>query len=77
MTKVEIVRDVRDTLDRENPGWRDALRKQMDAEQPGWVVATAKVRANDGKVVEVALLANPERVPAPEEIDPVTDPLRD
>ena len=77
MTRVEIVKEIRDTLDRGNPGWRDALRSQMDAEQPGWVVATAQVKDNDDRLVEVALLANPERIPDATEIDPETDPFRE
>jgi hypothetical protein len=32
--------------------------------------------ADNGEIVEVALLANPERVPDPSEIDPETDPFR-
>jgi hypothetical protein len=75
MTRVEVVREVRERLNRENPGWRDMLRKKMDAEQPGWVAATVKVMADDGQVLEVAVLANPERVPDPSEIDPATDPF--
>jgi hypothetical protein len=77
MTKVNVVRSVRATLDRENPGWRDALRREMTAKDPNWVVAGATVRGVDGESIEVALLANPERVPDPSEIDPETDPFRE
>lgn len=75
MTRVEVVREVRATLDRENPGWRDALRRKMDAEHPDGWVATATVRTDEGQMVEVALLAKPERVPDPSEIDPEGDPF--
>ena len=75
MTKVEVVREVRAQLDQRNPKWREALRAQMDAEQPGWVAAMARVPTEDGETVEVAVLARPERVPDPSEIDPATDPF--
>ena len=77
MTKVNVVRSVRATLDRENPGWRDTVRREMAAKDPDWVVAGATVRGPDGEQIEVALLANPERVPDPSEIDPDTDPFRE
>lgn len=76
MTKVNVVRSVRATLDRENPGWRDELRREMTKKDPNWVVAGATVRGPDGEAIEVALLANPERVPDASEIDPETDPFR-
>ena len=75
MTCSQVVKDMRDLLDRQNPEWRAALRRQMDAEKPGWHAALVKVMAEDGGVAEVALLANPERVPDPSEIDPATDPF--
>ena len=75
MTRVQVVREVRERLDREDRGWRDALRQQMDAEQPGWVAAMVKVMTEGGETLEVAVLANPERVPDPSEIDPATDPF--
>jgi hypothetical protein len=75
MTRVEVVREVRERLNRESPGWRDELRQKMDAEQPGWVVATVRVITDAGKVMEVAVLGNPERIPDPSEIDPATDPF--
>jgi hypothetical protein len=77
MTKVEMVQEIRARLDRQTPGWRAALRREMDAAQPGWVAATATARRDDGREVEVAILANPERVPDPGEIDPATDPFGD
>jgi hypothetical protein len=77
MTKMEIVKDIRATLDRDRPGWRNVLRRQMDAEQPGWVAALAKIRVDGDRLVEVALLANPERVPDSSEIDPQSDPFQD
>ncbi len=69
------MREVRDRLDRENAGWRDALRQKMNAEQPGWVAASVKVMTEGGETLDVAVLANPERVPDPSEIDPATDPF--
>ena len=75
MTRVEVVREVRARLDRENPGWRDTLRRRMDATRPGWVASTMQVVTDEGRAMEVAVLANPERVPDPSEIDPATDPL--
>lgn len=75
VTKIQIAREVRANLDLNNPGWRDSVRQMMDAEQPGWVAHTMKVRDPDGRVVRVALLANPERVPDPSEIDPAADPF--
>ena len=75
MTCSKVVKDMRELLDRQNPEWREALRRQMDDEKPGWQAALVKVMAEDGEVVEVALLANPERVPDPSEIDPETDPF--
>jgi hypothetical protein len=77
MTRVEVVREVRERLDREDPRWRDALRRRMDAEQPGWVAAVVKVMTESGEAMEVAVLARPERVPDPSEIDPATDPFSD
>jgi len=76
MTRVEAVREVRATLDRENPDWRAALRREMNEQHPtgGWV-AEATVRTDAGEVVKVAILASPERVPDPAEIDPETDPF--
>jgi hypothetical protein len=75
MTRFDIITDMRATLDRDHPGWRAALREQMDAEKPGWLTAVVKVMTPDGETHEVALLANPERVPDRSEIDPATDPL--
>ena len=75
MTKIQIAREVRANLDINNPGWRDRVRRMLDAEKPGWVAHTMTVRGPDGRAVKVALLANPERVPDPSEIDPATDPL--
>jgi hypothetical protein len=66
---------MRATLDREQPGWREALRERMDTEKPGWHTALVQVMTQDGETFEVALLANPERVPDRSEIDPDTDPL--
>jgi hypothetical protein len=77
MTRSELLGTLRANLDGENPGWRAALRRQMDEQEPGWTVATVKVMTEDGKAVKLALLANPERVPDPAEIDPATDPFRD
>ncbi len=77
MTCAQVVKDMRELLDRQNPDWRAALRTQMDAEKPGWQAALVKVMAEDGEVVEIALLANPEKVPDPADIDPETDPFRD
>jgi hypothetical protein len=64
MTRTEVVREVRARLDREDPGWRAKLRRDMKAEHPrgGWVAA-AKVRTDDGREVEVAILAQPSEVP--------------
>jgi hypothetical protein len=76
MTCAQAVKDIRAMLDQQNPNWRSALRRQMDTEQPGWVAAQVRVMAENGEIVEVALLANPERVPDPSEIDPETDPFR-
>ncbi len=75
MTRVQVVREVRERLDREDRGWRDTLRQRMDAEQPGGVAAMVKVMTEGGETLEVAVLANPERVPDPSEIDPATDPF--
>ena len=77
MTRAELLGYLRANLDQENPGWRDALRRQMDEQEPGWTVASVKVMTEEGKTVKVALLANPERVPDPSEIDPATDPFHD
>jgi hypothetical protein len=50
-------------LDKEDPGWRTKLHKEMNAENPrgGWVAA-AKVQTTDGEEVEVAILAHPSEV---------------
>lgn len=77
MTRVNAVRTIRATLDRDNPGWREVLRREMTAKDPSWVAAGATVRTDDGELVEVTLLANPERVPDQSEIDPETDPFRE
>ena len=63
MTRTEVVREVRSTLDRDNPDWRTKLRTEMKAEHPegGWV-ATATVRTDAGETVEVAILAQPSAV---------------
>ena len=53
------------------------LAYRLNAKDPNWVVAGATVRGVDGEAIEVALLANPERVPDPSEIDPETDPFRE
>ena len=75
LTKLQIAREVRARLDVSNPGWRDSVREMMNAEKPGWVAHDIRVQGPDGKFVRVALLANPERVPDPSEIDPATDPF--
>lgn len=65
MTRTEVVREVRARLDRDNPNWRHALRRDMAVESPrgGWV-ATATVRTDAGETVEVAILAQPSEVKA-------------
>ena len=75
MTHAQVVRDIRANLDRQSPNWRSSLRQQMDAEKPGWQTAQVKVMTEDGEMMEVALLANPERVPEPAEIDGENDPF--
>lgn len=75
MTKLQIAREIRASLDQHNPGWRDSVREMMNAEKPGWVAHRVKAKGPDGRVVRVAILANPERVPDLSEIDPATDPF--
>ncbi len=75
MTRREIVKTMRADMDRLNPHWRQVVRAQMNADTPGWVAWTVAVPRVNRKPVKVALLANPERVPDPSEIDPATDPF--
>ena len=62
-TNAEAVRNLRAMLDRETPGWREAVRGMFeDGHHPG-ATFLLRIGMRDGSVREIPFLMNPEAVP--------------